>query len=474
MSYLSSYIPEITSQSRSVKTNWSGINRSLTQDSGELSDANNVSLREYPFISSEKQSRLIWSAPDGHTVVSVHPTGGETYVVITQSEGKLYFHYIADTVKSLVQTLGDYVEGEVPSVAVFNVYQSTANNIVSATFDRKILLYPYCLSFDPDDEVPSLKSFNTTGNAVPKLKKVTVMNGRVFGVLDGKFYASEWNNYAGWRLNTADDTNSALAWVSTTQSDVDADGEFTAIVTYDGHVIGFKRNFMHMLYNNKTPFRIVDVAKIGAISQEAVCVCDQILFFVSDDGVYSFTGGYPNRISDKLEISSFEGAVLGADDKTLYCYIPSEHRVFTYDTVHNVWGSVDGSPKNCAKVVNSCYFAKDDGIYSFGSGENGDFYFATDASFGGSLAEKKIKRMRFQVLHKEHKSGDYVTVYITKSDGGFVCQKTFQPQNSGTYVLSMLTRMTCSLGHIIRVHGRGAWEFRYLQVDYSPGGENYV
>lgn len=476
MSYLSAYIPEISNASRSAKTSWAGINRLQTQDSGELSSAENISLKEFPFIKSAKSKELMWQPPEGHTVVSVHSTGDESYAVITRYDGKLYFHYFSDEKNvSVVEGFDD--EGGVPSVAVFNVYEDADNNIVAATFKRKILIYPYCLSFDPDGE-GVLETFNISDNVVPKLKNVAIMNGRVFGVLDGKFYASEWNNYARWNLPTSDTASediASLAWVSTTQSDIDASGEFTGIAVYDGHVIGFKRNFMHMLYNNKNPFRIVDVAKVGALSQEAICECGQILFFVSDDGVYAFTGGYPQRISDKLNVSDYERAVLGGDDRTLYCYVPSENKTFSYDTVNSTWGSVEGSGINvCASVGKDCIYSSENGVYKLCAGKYGSFSFETDASFGGALVEKRIKKLRLQVVHPSHNDGDYISVEVLKNDGRSVAFKSKYPNKDGSFVLSMLTRMTCDFGQRIRVSGKGEWEVRYLQLDYESGGEKYV
>lgn len=475
MSYLSAYIPSPNSSQRSVKTSWSGLNRKQTQDSGELSDAHNVGMSAFPFLVSTKGSKRIWECPTGHTVVSVHSTGNESYAVITRKENKLYFHYVSEEKTVSVQE-GFDDEGGIPSIALFNVYEGKPDDIVSAKFNRMILIYPYCLSFDPEGD-GTLKTFNTSGNVVPKLKHVTVMNGRVFGVLDGKFYASEWNDYAGWRLSAADDSSDVLAsraWVSTTQSDIDASGEFTGITVYDGHVIGFKRNFMHMLYNNKNPFRIVDVAKIGAISQEAICECGQILFFASDDGIYAFTGGYPKKVSENLNVSDYNDTILGADDKTLYCFVPSENRVFTYDTASGMWGCIDGdSAITCARVENDCLYSTSDGIYKIGGGEHEGFFLETDASFGGALIEKRIKRLRLQVCHTTHKEGDYITVEVVKSSGA-TASKTLAPSKAGNSVISMITRMTCDFGQKIRVCGRGDWEIRYLQLDYESGGEKYV
>ncbi len=486
MSYLSSYIPTPNATQRSVKTSWAGLNRKQAQDTGELSKAHNISMKELPYLKSTEASTEVWDASrSGHfpdfnfNICSMHDVGDGAFVVFCYSGDAdlLSMYYFDETGHGRYIRDIDWESGETPAVAVFNVYKDVDTNIVTATFQRKILIYPCCYSYMPGENTVEL--FNTQDNPVPKLKHVTVLNGRVFGVLDGKIFASTWNDYANWVLpdsNTATEDMPNMAWVSTTQSDIDASGEFTGITVYNGQVIGFKRNFMHMIYNNKNPFRIVDIAKVGAISQAAICEVNQTLFFIADDGVYAFSGGYPKRISDKLDISvgDWEGAVLGGDDTTLYCYVPSQGETYTYDTVNGAWGCIVEDAGMCATVGGECLFIKGDTIYKFGGNPNTSFEFETDASFGGSLVEKKIKRLRLQVSHEVHNDGDYITVSVAKANGSIAASKTLTPTGSCDTVLSMLTRMTCDFGQKIRVEGKGDWEIRYLQIDYEPGGEKYV
>lgn len=369
--------------------------------------------------------------------------------------------------------LGTYTV--LPSVVPFSVYQG--DNIVTSSFDRKLLVFPYGKAIDLEDY--TITTFDTEENPVPKLTHAVAMNGRVFGVLDGKFYASEWNNYAGWNLNTAEETDTSLAWVSTTQSDADAGGDFTGVVCYDGHVIGFKRNFMHQIYNNKTPFRIVDIAKVGALSQAAICECNQILFFVGEDGVYAYTGGYPTRISDPLDINDFEGAVLGADERTLYCYLPSEVGTYTYDTVNGTWGALDNFGFTVATTVaGKCYAVKkdtyNDMVYSLCDQEEPvEFRFSSDLTMNGSLLEKRIKRIRLQLVSGGDPSSTGFDMALYDGSGRLLAKKSISNLANGNHVVSLITRTTCSYGHRLEVTGCGILEFRYLQIDYENGGERY-
>lgn len=494
MGYLDVYIPGVSQTSRSVRTVWSGLNRQKPQDAGVLSEAVNISVRELPYLRTTPLSETIREI-EGE-ICGIFDVGDGAYVVASKEKSQdaayvcvLSIWYIKEAV--MAKGVLPVKTPSIPtSVVPFNVYSERGGNVVSSTFDRKILVFPQCVSFSPPTQSGELvlSAFDTGRNPVPQLSSATVHLGRLWGVKDGKFYASAWNNYADWLLPTADDLDddvSAMAWVSATQSDANAQGNFTAIAVYDNHVIGFKKNYMHMIYNNKNPFRIVDVARVGAISQQAVCECNQILFFVGEDGVYAFTGGYPERISDGLELTSFDGAVLGADDMTLYCAIPGDG-VYTFDTVNRAWGHYVGNvtenrdmPIQCAKVGGKCLYAVfSDGVSLVkrfgGDNYNVSFSFDTDATYGGQLTEKRLKRLRLQTAHKHHAAGDYLKVSVVSSPNGkVVVQKRIEPKGDGTYVLSSLLRMACDFGYVVRVEGHGDFEIRYMQTDYAAGGERY-
>ena len=491
MGYLDVYVPNGGNSSRSVRTAWLGLNREKPQDAGVLSEASNISVRDLPYLRTAPLAETLRQL-DGE-VHGVFDVGDGAYVAVTQTwvEGGfsyLWLWYFKDDIAA--SCAFSMITSVIPtSVVPFNVYTEYDSNVVGSTYERKILVFPQCLSFTPPtvSGTFTVEPFNTTKNPVPQLPYTVVHMGRLWGVKDGKFYASGWNDYSDWSLPNADDLDgdvSQFPWVSATQSDVNADGDFTAIAVYDNHVIGFKKSYMHMIYNNKNPFRIVDVAKVGALSQEAVCECNQILFFVGEDGVYAFTGGYPERISDPLALTSFEGAKLGADSVTLYLSLPGDG-IYTYDTVHHAWGHIDGPAVyeeivQFATVEGRCLYAAivagASQVKALGTEDyNVDFFLKTDATLGGQLLEKRLKRIRLQVVHRNHADGDRLTLTVENTPSGrLVVRKNLTPNSNGTFVISSLMRGTCDFGHVIQINGHGDFEIRYLQADYGAGGERYV
>lgn len=491
MGYLDVYVPSGGNTSRSVRTAWLGLNRENPQDAGVLSEASNISVRDLPYLRTAPLAEELASLPG--RICGLYDVGDGAYVAAVRSENA-GVHFTLYYVKGDVVATCDVSVGTgllyPTNVVSFNVYtEKNGGEIVSSSYVRKILVFPQCLSFTPPTVSGAFQaeSFNVPQNPVPQLPYTVVHMGRLWGVKDGKFYASGWNDYSDWSLPNADDLDgdvSQFPWVSATQSDVNASGNFTAIAVYDNHVIGFKKSYMHAIYNNKNPFRIVDVAKVGALSQEAVCECNQILFFVGEDGVYAFTGGYPERISDPLALTSFEGAKLGADSVTLYLSLPGDG-IYTYDTVHHAWGHIDGPAfyeeiVQFATVEGRCLYAAivvgASQVKALGTEDyNVDFSLKTDATLGGQLLEKRLKRIRLQVVHRNHADGDRLTLTVEKTPSGrLVVRKNLTPSSNGTFVISSLMRGTCDFGHAIRINGHGDFEIRYLQADYGAGGERYV
>lgn len=463
MAYLEAYVPKAETNYRSVRTSWSGLNRRDDYDSGEISSCRNISVKNLPALKAAEVPKNIitgYSRP-----ISIHGFGKVIIIIYRDGEAiKLDYRVGESVYRATIKASGATEDDEYPrSLTRFNVYSSEDGNVVSSSYVRKILIYPDRYSFDYEQNSDFTLSYLT--DSVPALRWVTVWQGRLWGVKDGKIYASAFNDYSDWNLDTADESLAKNAWISETQANIRSDGEFTGIITYDNHVLGFKREFIHQTSNTKNPFRLTDISAKGAISDLAICECAQILFYVSDDGIYSYTGGYPERISDKLNISSYKGAVLGSWDNVLYVYIPSENFIFTYCPEVSAWGGIV-----CTDTIigmtnneNSLYALTSDGnVKQIPSGEYGEFEFTTDLTLNGELQEKRIKKARLRCIippggNVKLKYGERII-----SDSG---------NKTGEVILSALVRQTCDFGHKLEISGTGDCRIEYMQLETSYGGE---
>ena len=104
-----------------------------------------------------------------------------------------------------------------------------------------------------------------SASPMPDIRYATVHMSRVFGVDGDRVYASAFNDCSNWELDTASDIGAENAWATTSQSNTRAIGGFSAVACCDGYAVCFRDDFMQQVYNNKNPFRLVDIGAWGCI-----------------------------------------------------------------------------------------------------------------------------------------------------------------------------------------------------------------
>lgn len=220
----------------------------------------------------------------------------------------------------------------------FNVFTNTDSPLTSDVI-KKILVYPDMMA-SVEDYTSDNMDYDYFGEKLPILDYATAQNSRVFGVTNNTVFASGYNSYTNYRMDNAINSSAENAWYTTTQSNTKGDGNFTGIAAYGGHVVCFKKDFMHEIYNNKNPFRIQDVYAEGCIDNRTIQDVDGTLFFVSEDNVKVYTGGNPEIISYNLGIKKFKNCCAGNDGRNYYLYCEDEKdqkAIFVFDTLSKKW-----------------------------------------------------------------------------------------------------------------------------------------
>lgn len=216
---------------------------------------------------------------------------------------------------------------------------------VYASDSENFLRWTYIASLADAPSTDTIVPQSITG--MPAIDYAAVFQSRLFGVGDGKIYASGYNDYANWQLDTKDDYDSSNAWMTTSQANVKSTGDFTGIASFQNHVIAFKKDFIHEVTNTKNPFRLVDVYSSGTIDNRSVQEVNGRLIFVSEGNVYTYTGTTPKDLGYKLGIDKFSYAVSGSDGRRYYLYCEDGEnldangygngRFFVYDTYTGTW-----------------------------------------------------------------------------------------------------------------------------------------
>lgn len=218
----------------------------------------------------------------------------------------------------------------------------------------------------------------------PDMDHGTVYLARLFGVSGGKIYASGYNNYANWAFDIGDEHNDYSPWCSATGANTKAGGEFTAITSYQNHVIAFKKDFMHEIYNTKNPFTVHDVYACGCVSARTVQEVGGKLIFAAPEGIMIYTGSKPRLISYEINIDEFDhNCCSGSDGRFYYLYYTNTnneqypHRMFVYDTWTECW-----SEEVCEHEILGFAYSPDYGMYRLEVVNNND---------GGAVYKRREK-----------------------------------------------------------------------------------
>ena len=334
-----------------------------------------------------------------------------------------------------------------------------------------------------DDESDSEKSGWKVSipPTMPNIKYATVHLSRVFGVDDDRVYASGYNDYTNWNLDTIDEYNEANAWCSPSQSNTKAGGNFTGITTFQNHIICFKHDFMHEIYNTKNPFRLQDIYAEGTIDNRTIQDVDGKLIFVSEDDVKIYTGSNPRIIGYNLNMPKYKYAVSGTDNRNYYLYCEensSNKHLYVYDTYTDLWSEqrIDSKVWSFAHNKNGMYMLCEDGcVYKMDTDDySHEWSFETDLITNKTVNIKHIKKLQMLV---EVATNANMQVYIIYDDEVFdknTSHLVYTSSKYGKFPIRVKPRKTANYGFKLHIEGTGYVKLYELEIFVEAGGDMYV
>ncbi len=328
-------------------------------------------------------------------------------------------------------------------------------------------------------------------SGVPKITYPCNFQSRLFGVNENLVFASGYNDYSNWAMDV-EETNPDNAWMSSTQSNIKADGDFTAIVSYGGHVLCFRENFMQEIYNTKNPFRVIDIGEYGCLSQKSVCEVNGILYFASQNGIYAYNGSKVSSIGYEIKADTIKKAILGSELSTLFVYMVgknNDEHLYTYDTLIGVWsersltlsnseafGGVAKSfvPRSFTKMNDKIYMITEaEEIYCLSGDEyNLDWYFETDFITAKTVDIKHIRKMQMLADVASNASFKVFALYDDEVFNENTSHLLFNSDGkTGQFPIRVKPRTTANYGFKLHVKGTGYVKLYELELHFTAGGE---
>ena len=180
----------------------------------------------------------------------------------------------------------------------------------------------------------------TFSRDVPDLDYICESNYRLWGVKGNTIHGSKYGD--PFNFNVFDGLTGDSYYI-----DVATDGPFTGCIPYSSHICFFKENTLHKLYGSKpSNFQLVTSQVYGVQegSERSMCIINETLLYKGVNGVYAYTGGVPELISDKFGTMRFSNACAASDGTRYYISMQSNGKwgVYVFDVTKNLWMREDG------------------------------------------------------------------------------------------------------------------------------------
>ncbi len=413
-----------------------------------------------------------------------------TYPTVEQIDEKLKVDGIEDEEDAISAIIAetsvcDYLKNELKASRRY-VYRNTRDGNCYEWIrdtEAEIAQWQYCVS-----------------PVFPDLDYATVSHGRLFGVGRGRIYASGYNDYANWTFDSVDEYNESNAWCSSAQANTKYDGEFTGITSYQGHVIAFKRDIAHEIYNTKNPFRVLDLYGDGTIDNRTIQEVNGLLLFVSKGAVHVYNTSTLKDVGYNLGIDVYmeerekdDVIVSGTDGRNYYLWISrwdsqakgDREIIYVYDTFCGQWSvlldnrenTIKAHPVGIAANKNGVFFLRsvyDDIDADYGHvmtlidvRDTDDWHFETDLMTNEEYDIKHLKKVQVRTRIDE---GAGYTIKVILSDE--TEQEVFSSGGKdGDVVARFILRKTAAYGVKLKFEGQGFVRFYNMELIYEDGGE---
>ena len=176
--------------------------------------------------------------------------------------------------------------------------------------------------------------------SIPDMTYICEHNNRLWGCDENKtIYCSKQGSHTNFNVYDGLVTDSYYTEVGTP-------GKFTGVCSYNSKVYFFKEDCIHAVYGYKPEnFQIVDISTQGVKEgcSRSLAVTNNLLFYVSRDGIMIFDSTVPELISKKLGYTRYDEAVGGGNRKFYYVSLRKDNdwQLLVYDSDINEWYKQD-------------------------------------------------------------------------------------------------------------------------------------
>lgn len=174
----------------------------------------------------------------------------------------------------------------------------------------------------------------------PDMDYVCEYNNRLWGCSSDnhEIYASKLGDPTNWNCFEGISTDSYALTIGT-------DEPFTGCIAHMGHVIFFKENTLHVMYGDKPTNFALNTSHMPGVRMgcsESLEIVDETLYYVGRNGVYSYDGAIPQKISENI-VDELTEAVATHENGRLYlsCKMAGNQTILCYHPSTKLWDKED-------------------------------------------------------------------------------------------------------------------------------------
>ena len=310
----------------------------------------------------------------------------------------------------------------------------------------------------------------TISRTVPDLDFICESNYRLWGTHGNTIYSSKFSDPFNFQVfdNLASDSYAI---------EVGSEGEFTGCIPYSSHICFFKENTLHKLYGTKPSNFQITTANIYGVqsgSERSMQIVNEQLLYKGVGGVYSYTGGVPELISEKFGNKRYSDAVACCDGEKYYISMKQGDtwNMFAYDVMKNIWLREDDT-----QAVDMTFF---DGKIYFLDAKGGLYYIDKTADRNGiewgatfcTLHETMNERKGYSKFHlrMDLSAGAWIAVDI-KTDNDLQWRQVYTTHNEKAKTVSIPIMPTRCDSIDIRLRGKGKCTIKTFIREFTVGSD---
>ena len=310
----------------------------------------------------------------------------------------------------------------------------------------------------------------TISRTVPDLDFICESNYRLWGTHKNTIYSSKFSYPLNFKSfdGLAEDSYAI---------EVASEGEFTGCIAYSSHICFFKENTLHKLYGTKPSNFQITTANVYGVqsgSERSMQIVNEQLLYKGVGGVYAYTGGVPELLSEKLGNRRYSDAVACCDGEKYYISMKQgdTYDMFAYDVAKNIWLREDDT-----QAVDMTFF---DGKVYFIDAKGGLYYIDKTADRGGiewgatfcTMHETINERKGYSKFHlrMDLSAGAWLAVDI-KTDNDLKWKQVYLTHNEKARTVSIPIMPTRCDTIDIRLRGKGKCTIKAFIREFTVGSD---